>query len=689
MNKSNYKRILSVVILGLVATYAYAEVIKPSFTTDAMKANSVATDSLTNKSGSGSPNFPFGATGITADSPNEMTNLIDNQNGVTGLINAQPNQVQDWIDTGVGMVSSVTTTTSEIALYPSELTGIKLTLAAGTNDYTQVRFTMPPALHNYKLALDWVQKVSGYSASGAKVEVWRNAAADYSGAYSEIALSADDSSGDSFIPNSTGLYSGNTFDTDNSSYYELRFVNAGGSAGYVSINEISVGYRRAAAGAIVTEWEDYTPSISALAGTAPTLATVHNKSAMWRRVGSSLEINWAYNHASATGAANGSTTAYTFNIPPGLTIDATRLEAAVSERNTLGNGYLSFGSNRFEISVDYATSTSLGLLTDNLAWIDSSNKQLTGSANYKLSFRAAVPIAEWAGSGTLNMGTNDVEYAYNTDVSATATVLASGFAYGSSGVSFPSSNWTVGTRWERGVRFQSKIHPTDIITLEWNIYEDTWQPMSESFFSYIRQSTNEYGATSQGISGSTTDVSVRFTKGGYFPGSTYGADGPDWTGLSAYKWRVKKTKAGRAVGFGLATSTESGLVKKTQIISNQNTSGIPNGTYTQAGSGSITLPAGNYRASISLQLLCNYSVAPTVVSGVLRLFDGTSAYGQTLSSGLAKYSTTSSRVNIAGNSEFTLTSEKTIYVQGYISTIGGTITTRDLSYGTFMVTKID
>jgi hypothetical protein len=171
-------------------------------------------------------------------------NLITNPNGSNPLDQTQTYDLNDWIDsaTGQGTTSSITTTTTEIPLYPLFETAIKITFGtdSGGNDYTRVRWQMPEAMKNRKLELSWHQLVSSYTAESANVELYSYTASDFSTGETEVILGNADTSGDMFIGNFTG-FQPNDFDATGADYYELRFINNGATTGYVSLNEVTVG----------------------------------------------------------------------------------------------------------------------------------------------------------------------------------------------------------------------------------------------------------------------------------------------------------------------------------------------------------------------------------------------------------------------------------------------------------------
>jgi hypothetical protein len=190
---------------------------------------------------------------ITGSGAGEI-NYIENNNGKSALDQSQTDDVGDWIDSSTGVDSSITSTAADIPRSPLQTTGIKLTFIndSGAEHYTRIRFRVPPADRNKKLKIEWAQLVDSYVASTAKVELY-NYSDNYSTGETEVALHGD-VSGESYLPNQTGVYY-NEFDADSREYYELRIVNAGATAGTITLNDVVVGPGKLHSGAVVTAWK--------------------------------------------------------------------------------------------------------------------------------------------------------------------------------------------------------------------------------------------------------------------------------------------------------------------------------------------------------------------------------------------------------------------------------------------------
>ena len=192
------------------------------------------------------------------------------------------------------------------------------------------------------------------------------------------------------------------------------------------------------------------------------------------------------------------------------------------------------------------------------------------SNTQRLEYDYWIPIAEWAGSGTVNLAQNDVEYAYNTSTSTTASDTTS-FATGPSGATIQ----IITTSLARAVRFQTPIQASDVVTVEFSENRIDWAPAGSLFspsgygiVPLIYDGNNNVGVGLWEDSAvAATDVKVYFSANPAGMGGTGNAY-VSWNATSgAFYWRVKKVAGGQAVGFGAfqaASSTNpagiSGLV---------------------------------------------------------------------------------------------------------------------------------
>jgi hypothetical protein len=357
------------------------------------------------------------------------------------------------------------------------------------------------------------------------------------------------------LPNLIGTFT-TSFDLTAGTSYRLilHVASTNASAYTLKIDNVSVGYKPTPQGAVVEEWKSYTPSFDGL-------GSVSNIAMFYRRVGGSIHIQGGFKPQ----AGINTNLAY-FTMPSGLTVDTSKLStinyptsgrwyrASNAAANTRKSGNCIVGLN----NVVYFGSDSWGDPVAPANGITGNNLCAAGD-DFQIA-DVCIPIAEWAGSGTVNLAQNDVEWAYNSDTAATTDTGTANFGYGPSGVSIISSTPVGGTQISKRVRFQSPIQVGDRLELElWNGY--SWGSVSVSvstssglLIESLRfDGTNYIGIGGiQGVSGAPNDVYV--TIGKYSAGATQ-----PWSTVSTSKWRVRKTSAGAAVSFGQVAENSAGL----------------------------------------------------------------------------------------------------------------------------------
>jgi hypothetical protein len=478
-----------------------------------------------------------------------VTNLNSNPNAASGIDLSATNDVGDYIDVGgVGVVAS--SVTSGHPLDPVFASGVQLTFNddSAAAEYTRLRFRVPPGSRNTKLAYFHYQLASSYVTQTAMIELY-----NYSDAYSSdearVVLSTDDSTPETLIPNYDGQFKFN-FDADDREYYELRYVNNGATAGTLTLNEVTI-----------------TPSLSVVSGEASTPEETFTPTGSWTTNTTYVGAKWRhqnrlYVRAQVILAGAPNSTQFFFNLPSGLTIDTTSLSG--SDNESLGFAWLNdsgTAANRvFAVVRPDSSSDQLVRLVASGSSNVTQAVPFTFASGDEIDLFFSVPIAEW--SGGAYYGSNDVEYAYNSDAGTSSDTTS--FAYGPSGGTTPAAlSGSISKR----VRFRTPIQPTDKIYVEVDYgNEGLFMPIGANNDADLtlmtRQGSIRYGMAWKPVTSSDTDVDVEF--GQYAgPGSTYGGAGSAWS-TSTAKWRVVKEKAGAASGFGLATATQSGLVKKNQ-----------------------------------------------------------------------------------------------------------------------------
>lgn len=459
-----------------------------------------------------------------------------------------PIDATGWIASGSGVTVATTTTSTDLPLSsPYASSAIKITPVSGTSDYARSRVTVPAALASTMLKAEWYQRpLSGYASGDLKFDVYSNSASDCSGSFTRLALTTDSSSVTS-IPNATGKYT-TYFTTDGSSVcYEVRFTRVAGTTA-LNITNFIFGPGIQPQGAVVGDPQSWTPTFVGL-GT-PTITE-----AKWTRIGTKM-----FGYVRAT---SGTATAdvMTMTLPNSLT-------AQITTSGIVGEGWRdnASASTRKRVVLRAAASSNLlAFSNDDYTWdvspISSSQvgSNLIGNTTvFTLQF--IVEIAEWQGSGTVNLAQNNVEYAYTT---GTWDADDSTTGYGPGGGSITGALSAARTK---QITFQTPIQVTDQIELELSEDGTYWMPAS----SFANNAGNNFISTTWSAAASaSTSSGFYITKGStaykanvIFMRYTWIAndDSPvgDWT--NGWKFRLKKFTSGVPVGFGLVTDTSAGLM---------------------------------------------------------------------------------------------------------------------------------
>ncbi len=519
---------------------------------------------------------------------------------------SNPNNSTNWVASAGGIAVSTESTVANIPDNATQATGIKILRASGT-DYVRYRTILDNADASKKFKVQFDQKYVG-TAGDYTIEMYSFTANDYSTGSTQLTLQT------SSIPAMNGTFTTSVdMPASTAPYIEFRIKgNSGTTALY--LNNVYLGPGTIVQGAAVS-------SLGSLYSVTPASAafgTISSTSYRSWRIGPLLKV--AGRFTSGTTAAS---TAL-FAMPTGLTIDSTALPTnssghavgkwfryAAGELYGSSNGGILFfdGSDTANLYLAYQTTAATSYTKNNGSTIFASNDPV--------DFEFEVPIAEWSGNGTVNLGPGaQVEYAWNSSTADADDT--SSFSYGTGGVQFGSLTAVRSKR----VRFQYPRQADDEVVLEWT--EDggsTWVVVgslnTDRVSTFTRQTTNFYGMHVLAVSGSTTDVDVQFGAYRSVSNSTYGAAGNAWSGIagsSTYKWRVRKAKASSPVGFGLAgTDGSSGLYKAGQapglttgatisagyvgeVIRASSTAGTNVPAAGQYGDGSsITLTAGVWR----------------------------------------------------------------------------------------------
>lgn len=477
--------------------------------------------------------------------------------GGAGELNAILNASGADGTTGWTNVSVVSGASSP--LNPVITTAFSISNAATTESSTSggyYPFTMPSGMLNRKLKVEFTYTTPATDVY--KVSVYKGS--------TRVALSTDVSSSTSLPASVTGGKFVAYFDTDSSTSWTLSVTRTSGSTGACVVTNVIVGPGIQPQGAVVGEWVSYTPT-----GPWSTNTTYTGR---YRRVGDSIELVVDLALSGAPTSANLIFTEAQILNGLNLTVDSTKFPittdfaAPVGTWSALDSGVSgNYGGhvtwNGSQLFAAYPT----GINTAQI--INATTPIIFGSAD-NVSLRAILPISQWAGSGTVQLAQNDVEYASNS--SSTDADNTASFAYGPAGSAGVLGTTSLTAQRAKRVRFQTPIQSTDILTVEIQFGSGAWLPVNQheyGNFSYVVQNTVTYGVYLVPVSGSTTDVDVAFTRYSRPTGATYGAAGENWSAVTNAKWRVRKSSAGAAVGFGIVQpGTSAGLVSASGLPGN-------------------------------------------------------------------------------------------------------------------------
>lgn len=464
-------------------------------------------------------------------------NYIKNNNGVTTL---------GYVDSGTGTTVSSTSTAADIPLYPYVDRAIRIVNDGSSTGYTYYQYQLAPNDLNRLLSLCWEQKPgSAYASGDFTVEVWADDNSGFSTPV-ELSLSTDDSSGLSAIANFSGQFC-TTYSTNSTdSYIQWRIVRAAGSSGAnsgLALNNIVTGPGIPAKGAIVGDWVSFTPTGSWTSNT-----TYFGE---YLRIGSSIVIRYKLVLSGAPTSAN-----LTLNPPSGLTFSSINTGVQIAGTvHYVVSGVRYIGQALFGSTLDIrwlATGASSGAAipinitnaTDPTTW---------GSGSEINLYTYPLPINEWAGSGTVNLAQNNVQYACSTTGTWDAAAAAANTVYGPSGC--PISGALTANR-TKVVQLASPLQFGESPTLQL-LFNGIWTDASQL---YPPTAANGVGYGAQNVGVSSTQVSAVFYR--YVDANsavTYGASGGAWPG-GASAWRFVIGKSGSPVGFGVVSQNSSGLM---------------------------------------------------------------------------------------------------------------------------------
>lgn len=445
---------------------------------------------------------------------------------------------------------------------------------SGTLLYTYnvgyVRFTLDAADYGVTQQIKWAQNILSGTTGDWAVDVWSNTSSSYTATTSSRLPLFTDSVSQTLLPNLEGSFK-TTFSAPNSSqqFLELRVQSPTTTGHSLVLSDVIVGPGTVIQGAAISSDITWTPTGSFTTNTTYT--------GFYRRVGDHMigrvQISFA-------GAPNSVTA--TLNLPTGFTINTSALTSDVNATGNLGSlGGIRSGVSKYEGAVVFNSSTSLALR----AWHDNGTIvadtiSITQASPYTIAntdyivVNFDVPINEWAGSGTVNIVQNDLQY-----YSAVSNSAGNWVATGTLTVMQGPAGSLCGTNTIAGTLTQYTIAPVTPIpvgakpVIEFSNDQVHWWPtgsglVSGPFVESLRyDGTNYFGAGA--AHNSTGQIIVTFGK---FAAGTSNS----WN-VTLY-WRVTVGLPGQAIGFGIAQpGVSSGLLSASGVPGNTTGNAIATG----------------------------------------------------------------------------------------------------------------
>jgi hypothetical protein len=532
--------------------------------------------------------------------PTIIKTFTSSQGGVKNYLSTRSSSFSGWTNVGTGATGSTTTTAAELPEL-SVGTALKVTNGGSGSGYVESDFFQVDASDLGKLlGLTYNLDTStspAYAASDLQIQVWD--ATTSGGTYAQnTTLNVAN------VPSSpTGGTMQLSFSQNPSRpFTRIRIVRVAGLANsWASFSSITVTSATGGQSAAVSYIGNYTNLTTQGFGTVSSMYVD-----VWR-YGSNIKMLGRFTAGTNTGVEA------RFYFPTGLSAGTQALNTTIigkwwlnsttssqAKQGTLhclgSDTYVKFGVDDYTLTVSPGTALNgTSLVSSVVYWVE-------------LEF----PVAEWAGSGTVNLGPGaQVEYVADD---------GSSDVFGPNGAAIPTISAGTGLT-SRAFSFQYPWQNDDVLLLEVRRTGLTnWEPADQ--LTYIRSAANDhYGMRARWTS--STVYQVDFGNRGYDVASGFGVNGNGWNDGVFDRWRVRKAKASSPVGYGLATTTDSGLVNPYNtsngvVYAGTWTGTTTNGTNTSASS----FLAGNY-IRVGNQVQCSFqiSVTNTSASGTLSLVE--------------------------------------------------------------------
>ena len=525
-----------------------------------------------------------------------LSTIITGQTPLGGATEKNYVQASDapgalWVASGAGVAVALETSVGNLPESTTKKSAIRILRASGT-DYVRHRFIIDKVDGSKTFKIQWAQAYAG-TTGDYTISVVAYTDSGYSIGATTLPVTTSN------IPAVNGVWTVtfNTLSYATAPYIELR-VNAVAGTTPLYISGVVVGPGITAQGAVISDWQTFTPTTN--------LSNTANLTGRYRRVGSDCEVTISH-----TMSGNGTTVQIIrYSTPTGLTVNTAALPLAAANWNDRGTVLFGVGE-WYDASVSQAKSitvtpnsgsTSSIMLIPTHAVNDSAMAGNSWDSGDEISFSCKFPCAEWAGNGVVTLSSGAiVEYASNS--STTNGNDTTSFVSGSAGSLVPTITASAGTnRADKTVQFQYPIQSDDILIVEIQSGgSGPWLPVGDAvnYDKFHAENTNRIGV---GIlfNPTPTTVVVGFAHGGASGSGTYGSAGNSYPVSVGDRWRVRKAKASAPVGID--TSSLGGGSSGFDIsVETSNFTAATLTHYlvdTSANAITATLPAGTASASI-------------------------------------------------------------------------------------------
>lgn len=348
-----------------------------------------------------------------------------------------PDSATGWIVSGSTIAATTTTDAAKLPNAGYDTQALLLTGSDGPfGSARSACFSVGDVYRNSVVGFSWNQKTSATFAKGSlSATLMKCSAVDCGGSCTAAKFIGAGTSID-LSPGARSEY----FETmaDAESYYIQFTDNFFGTAqaNWLSLSSITVGPDTRIDGAVVSEWEEFTPVLARTHGFSG-FSTAPN--GWFRQNGENMDISFSM-RVSGTSSSEDRIGVI---IPKSLTADIARMQVNVGGiLNPLSSGGGS-GLPDSVVTIDYSNPVELQIISGTWA------KYSQISNNGYLYFTATIPILEWRGKGTTRMLSTDDLYAsahlYGT-YGTTALSSSSGIIPSSIAISKQDGiDWNAGT----------------------------------------------------------------------------------------------------------------------------------------------------------------------------------------------------------------------------------------------------